>query len=136
MRTSGSLRTTRALPARWRGRCDATPLPQPGLDDDLREVPAVLERLRLLGLTAFPRDDRDRYLGDLRPVAQRLDEDLARPELILLEDEHAQEVRTSGAEPAGDVGDTRAREQGDRPREEMHAEVADRRLLLEVAEQA
>ena len=88
---------------------------QPGLDDDLGEVPAVLERLRLLRLAAGAREDRDRHLDDARVVAERLDQDLARPELILLQDERPQQVGARRTVAARDVGDARARQDRDEP---------------------
>ena len=71
-----------------------------------------------------------------RVVPERLDQDLARPELILLQDERPQQVGARRAVAARDVGDARAGEDRDEPAEEVHAQVADRALLLEVAEQA
>src|SRR5438093_12424721 len=117
------------------GRCWRLSLPQPGLDDDFREAPAVFERLRLLRLGPGPGEDRNRDFDDLRPVTESLDQDLARPELVLLQDELAKQVGSRGPIPARDVGHARAREDRHDPGEEMHAHVSNRGLLLEVAEQ-
>ena len=72
----------------------------------------------------------------LRAVTERLDQDLARPELILLEHQVAEQVGTRGAVAARDVGDAGAGEDRHDAREEVHAQMADRALLLELAEQA
>ena len=105
-RTWTCSRTTRASPAVASSRSRSA---QPGLDDDLREVPAVPQVSRLLRGPARPHRDRHRHLHDASAVAQRLDQDLARPELILLEHQSPQEVGARGAVAAREVGDARAR---------------------------
>src|SRR5437868_8321158 len=59
--------------------------PQPGLDDGLGEVAGVAERLRLLRYPADPRAHGDRHLEDPEPVAHGFDEELGRPELVLVQ---------------------------------------------------
>ena len=78
--TSRCSRRTRRLAAEVAVAAAASgdgPLPQPGLDDDLEEVPAVAEGLRLLRFAAGARQERDRHLDHPGPVAERLDQDLA-----------------------------------------------------------
>src|SRR6185436_5248064 len=114
-RTCSSWRTTLDWPPRSRSRSA-----QPGLNDDLGEAPAVAEGGGLLRLSARPRDDRHRNLDHARAMPERLDQDLARPELVLLEDEALEELRAGGPEAAGGVGDPPAGEDRHDPSEQMH----------------
>ena len=66
---------------------------------------------------------------------ERLDQDLARPELILLQDHLLEEIGASGAIPRRRVGDPLPGEDGDHAGEHVHAEVADQTLPFERAEQ-
>ena len=75
----------------------------------LEKFQPYLSDFGLLRLAAGARQDRDRYLDDAGVVPERLDQDLARPELILLEDERTQQVGAGGPVTARDVGDPRAR---------------------------
>src|SRR5918996_1378386 len=112
------------------------PSPKPRLQDGLGEVPAVLEALGLLRLPPGPGPYRHRHLGDAGVLAQALQEDLRRPELVLLEDELAQGLRARGSIAVGDVGDAHPRHQRHDPREEADAEVTDVALLVELPEDA
>ena len=69
-------------------------------------------------------------------MPQRLDQDLARPELILLQHQPLEQVGARGAVAAGGVRDPPSGQDRDDPREHVDADVADQAVALEVAQQA
>src|SRR2546421_3125754 len=109
-------------------------LPEPGLQDGLAEVPPVPEGLRLLGFSAGPGPDGDGDLLEPDAVAEALDQELGRPELVLLQDEPPQHVGPGGAVAARGVGQALPGHGRDDPREEVHPHVPDHALALELAE--
>src|SRR5439155_17438422 len=98
------------------------------LDDDLREAPPVAEAGGLLGLPARARDDRDGDLDHARALTERFDQDLARPELVLLQHEPLEELGASGPVAAGRVGDPPTGQDRHDAGEEVDPEVAEQAL--------
>src|SRR5919201_1519011 len=104
---------------------------QPGLDDDLQEAPAVPERLRLLRFAAGACEERHRHLDDPSAMTQGLDQDLAGPELVLLQDHLLEQIRPRRPEAGGGVGDPAAGQDRHDPREQVDADMADQALAFE-----
>ena len=71
-----------------------------------------------------------------RTVAERLDQDLARPELVLLQDHLLQQVGASRSVSRRRIGDPPSREDRDDPGEHVDPDVPDEALPFERPEQA
>src|SRR5687767_14460311 len=103
---------------------------EPRLHDGLGEIPAVLEVLRFLGFSGGSSPHRHRHLDDSGVLPQAFDEDLGRPELVLLENELSERLHPGGPVPVGDICDPDPRHQRDQFREEPNPHMAEVALLL------